>query len=449
MDLYNSDDIVALATPPGTGALAIIRFSGESLSDLYIKLSHKAPKNRKAIFTKIYHPKNNTILDHSIITFFTAPNSFTGEDVIEITCHGGQVVYQSIIDAAVDFGVRVAAPGEFSFRAYLNKKMDLIQIESIASLIGSSSKLSADHSFKHLDGSISRKFIEIKNIVINILSIIENELNFSEEEINFTTIEDIASKLNEIQKQLQEILLGSTFGEGRIGEHRVVILGISNAGKSSLFNAIIGHDRSIISAKPGTTRDTVESYINICGISVCLIDTAGFWESKDPIDKISIKKSSLELNKASLCLIVDEKNPKKIIQSDLFKKINKPYLLIQSKCDNLSPSKQKHASKNEIQVSAKKGHGMQALLTMISTSIKKDVDNDPSMLASITRRQRALIEESLIVIQTALTECSEGERVDILASILHEFVSIMEGVLGRIAPKEVLNNIFSNFCIGK
>ena len=290
---------------------------------------------------------------------------------------------------------------------------------------------------------------KIKNIVINILSIIENELNFSEEEINFTTIEDIASKLNEIQKQLQEILLGSTFGEGRIGEHRVVILGISNAGKSSLFNAIIGHDRSIISAKPGTTRDTVESYINICGISVCLIDTAGFWESKDPIDKISIKKSSLELNKASLCLIVDEKNPKKIIQSDLFKKINKPYLLIQSKCDNLSPGKQKNASKNEIRVSAKKGHGIQTLLTMISTSIKNVVDNDPSMLASITRRQRALIEESLIVIQTALTECSEGERVDILASILHEFVSIMEGVLGRIAPKEVLNNIFSNFCIGK
>ena len=448
MDLYNTDDIVALATPQGTGALAIVRLSGKNLSYIYEQLSQKKPKNRTAVFTKIYHPKQNIVLDHSIITFFAAPNSFTGEDIIEITCHGGRVIYQSIIDAAVDCGVRVAAPGEFSFRAFINKKVDLIQAESIANLISSTSKLAAKHSFQHLDGRISKIFIDIKNDALEMLTIIENELNFSDDEIDFISINKVKKRLMHIEARLKDVLLGSTFGEGMHGEPRIVILGKSNAGKSTLFNAIIGQDKAITSSKKGTTRDIVEAYVDIGGVTACLVDTAGYWETADLIDKVGMEKASQELERANICIIVDENNPKNLIDSKLFGNIKCSKILIRSKSDLLTLDKH-NDSKNIINVSIKNNTGMQNLLTAISTLLLNNVNNNPNLLLSITRRQRSLIDSSLIVLQSALNECQDGVRADILASILNEFTSIMKDVLGEISPQDVINNIFSNFCIGK
>ena len=174
---YNEENIVALATPPGVGALAVIRFSGKNLYSTYEQFSHKSPIDRRAVFSKIYHPHCDRLLDESVITYFKSPNSFTGEDVIEISCHGGEMVPRSIIKAAIDIGIRNANPGEFSYRAFINGKMDLLQAEAISSLISSKSQISVDISLRHLDGHVSNVLSKIKSRTIDVLSIVENELN--------------------------------------------------------------------------------------------------------------------------------------------------------------------------------------------------------------------------------------------------------------------------------
>ena len=288
MSICSSENIVALATPPGLGALAIVRLSGSNLYSMYRDFSHKNPINRRAVFSKIYHPISKKLLDEAVITYFKSPNSFTGEDVIEITCHGGAVVSRSIIMAALDSGMRNADPGEFSFRAFLNGKIDLLQAEAISSLISSKSTLSADVSLQHLLGRVSTILSEIKEDALNMLSIIENELDFSEDELDLTSYDDIRIKVVNIKQKLVDILKSSTFGLESLAGFRVVLLGKPNSGKSSLFNAILGFDRAIVSSTPGTTRDTVESYFELEGISVCLVDTAGLWESQESLDLLGV-----------------------------------------------------------------------------------------------------------------------------------------------------------------
>ena len=209
---YNQETIVALATPPGIGALAVVRISGGNLKQLYKDLTHKTPKNRFASFSTLYHPKNNIVLDEAVVTYFESPNSFTGEDVIEISCHGGEAVKNSIVHASLDSGVRLAGPGEFSFRSFLNGKMDLIQAEDVSALISSKTSLSSEISLNHLDGKITKELLNIKNRIINILSIIENELNFSESEIDLTSYSELKSKISAVQSRINQLLDSSVFG---------------------------------------------------------------------------------------------------------------------------------------------------------------------------------------------------------------------------------------------
>ena len=314
MSLYSSENIVALATPPGLGALAIVRLSGSNLYSTYKNFTHRDPIDRRAVFSKIYHPMNKKLLDEAVITYFKSPNSFTGEDVIEISCHGGVVVPRSIIMAAIDSGARNADPGEFSFRAFLNGKIDLLQAEAISSLISSKSTLSADVSLQHLLGRVSTILSEIREDALNMLSVIENELDFSEDELDLTSYDDIRSKVANIKEKLVDILKSSTFGMGALSGIRVVLLGKPNSGKSSLFNAILGFDRAIVSSTPGTTRDTVESCFELEGIPVCLIDTAGVWESDEFLDQLGVQKTMSAIDNSDICFLVYEKDPSVLLK---------------------------------------------------------------------------------------------------------------------------------------
>lgn len=334
MHPYNQDNIVAVATPPGKGALAIVRLSGKNLTRLYKVFTHKAPKNRYALYSKIYHPESDTVLDEAVVIYFKSPNSFTGEDMIEISCHGGTSVKGSVVRAAIECGVRVAEPGEFSLRSFLNGKMDLIQAEAISALISSKSQLSSKISLEHLNGKVSGFLKILKSKVLDLLSIIENELNFSDEEIVPTKTSQIICNVLKIKTTVDHLLQTSVVGKNIFSGLRVVIYGKPNSGKSTLFNAILGHNRAITSSTPGTTRDSVESWFEIEGVPVCLVDTAGIWDAENNLDCLGVNKTLEELRRADICLLVDENDPVKLIDDTFKQTYQQHYIMVQSKSIN-------------------------------------------------------------------------------------------------------------------
>ncbi len=441
---YDQETIVALATPPGVGALAVLRISGERLIPLYKQLTRTPPKNRFASFCKLYHPDSGEVLDEVVATFFQSPKSFTGEDMIEISCHGGEAVQSNIISAILCGNTRLAKPGEFSFRAYMNGKMDLLQAEAVASLIASKSTYSTKVGLHHLNGKVTDQLSSIKSKITNLLAIIENELNFSEDEIDKTSIETIAGKIDTVHAEVSAIVEASSFGRQIFSGVRVVLFGKPNSGKSSLFNALLGFDRAIVSSTPGTTRDTVEAWIELEGLPVCIIDTAGVWESGEYLDNLGVEKTQSELDRADICLLIDEDDPASL-KSDNMKM---PVILIRSKLD-----KNQHNEYVEdiIQTSSKTQQGLKELLTQLSTyclRISQHSENNSTAVMT-TRRQRVLLKNSRNILHEASNQARENIGTDILASTLRQFVICIQDVIGEIPNENIMDTVFKNFCVGK
>jgi tRNA modification GTPase len=445
---YDQENIVAIATPPGIGALAVVRLSGRDLKPLYKRFTHQLPKNRFALFTKLYHPINNIILDEVVATYFKSPASYTGEDIIEISCHGGAAVKNSILQAAIDGGARLARPGEFSYRSFLNGKMDLLQAEAVSALISSKTSQSAKLSLCHLEGKVSTLLGDIKSRVIDVLSIIENELNFSEDEISTTSYSSIRLIIEDVQSQIAKIINSSVIGKKIFSGIRIIILGRPNTGKSSLFNAILGENRAITSPVAGTTRDTVESWFELEGVPVCLVDTAGIWEYEGPLDALGVEKTISEMKRADLFIIVDDKNPNHILNEQFEGKYQQHHILVKSKSDlsNSSPTKET----NIIYTSSKEGLGINKLLTSFSTYILNNINlSDRESGFMISQRQRGLLENSLLCLDEAIVQLDLGIETDIIASTLNGFVVAIKDIVGEIPNKDVVQNIFNNFCVGK
>ncbi len=441
---YDQETIVALATPPGVAALAVLRISGENLAPLYKQLTNTSPKNRFAAFCKLHHPETGEILDEVVATYFKSPKSFTGEDMIEISCHGGEAVQKNVIAAILDSGARLAKPGEFSFRAYMNGKMDLLQAEAVASLIASKSTYSTKVGLNHLDGTVSQKLVSIKSQVTDLLAVLENELNFSEDEIDITSLDEIESRIKHIRNHVSSIVDASTFGRQIFSGLRIVLYGKPNSGKSSLFNALLGYDRAIVSSTPGTTRDTVEAWIELEGLPVCLIDTAGMWESGDYLDNLGTEKTKSELDRADLCLLVDEKDPT-LFPSDNMKI---PVIFIRSKCDI---DQRRSQSNGVVHVSSKTLFGIKDLLTHLSTYCVQITEHSENSLSAvmITRRQRKLLRDAHRILGDALKQTRENIGTDIVASTLRQFVVCVQDIVGEIPNENIMETVFSNFCIGK
>jgi len=444
---YDQENIVAIATPPGIGALAVVRLSGRNLRPLYKRFTHQQPKNRFALYTKLYHPINNLILDVVVATFFKAPASYTGEDIIEISCHGGTAVKNSILQAAIDGGSRLAKPGEFSYRSFLNGKMDLLQAEAVSALISSKTLQSAELSLGHLEGKVSTLLVEIKSKVIDVLSIIENELNFSEDEISITSYSSIRSIIEDVQSQITKIINSSVIGKKIFSGIRIIILGRPNTGKSSLFNAILGENRAITSPVAGTTRDTIESWFELEGVPVCLVDTAGIWESEGLLDTLGVEKTKSEMKRADLCIFIDDINPNNLFNDQFVSRDQQHYILVKSKSD-LSSSTTTEA--NVIHTSSKEHVGINKLLTSISSYILNNINlSDKESVFMISQRQRGLLEDSLLCLDEAIVQLDSEIETDIIASTLNGFVVAIKEIIGEIPNKDIVQNIFNNFCIGK
>ena len=441
MSLYEKDSIVALATPRGIGALAVIRVSGESLSSLFSKLTGiKKIKSRYAYYSPLVS-MGREILDNVIITFYRGPASFTGEDVLEISCHGGEIVSKTIIHDLVERGCRYASPGEFSKRAFLNGKINLAEAESMNNIINAKSRLGAQRGLMELNGSARDFLLKTKDSLIELLTIIEHELDFVESEITELSNRVFKKKIGKSLELIQSVLEGSLIGNKLQSGFKVGLVGPPNAGKSSLFNSLLGYNHSIISPEKGTTRDALEVFVEINGFPVVLIDTAGHWSGKDELDALGIKKTEEVIQQADILLAVDEKNPEKFIKS--FSVNEKPVIYILSKSDLKKPLK---TSSKILKISSIKNINIDSLLTRLSTTIEASFFKEDVFLCSA--RQIILLKKArgaLLALNKDLLDIELVER----AVIVRAVVDLMREIFGDIYSEDILNNIFKGFCVGK
>ena len=442
------DNIVALATPPGIGAIAVIRISGQNLKPLYKKItqSKSAPIPRYANYTKIYDSNNNPI-DNCLITYFPNPHSFTGEDVIEISSHGGGFIPKAILGMLYGEKVRQAGPGEFSYRAFLNGKIDLVQAESISGIISAKTTKNAKVQLGNLDGMLSDLIVKLKNESIYLLTVLEHELDFTEDEINFTKKDDINSAITSLKSNIENILESSSFGDKINTGVRVVLCGKPNAGKSSLFNRLSGSNRAIVTNIAGTTRDTIEAWIEISGIPVCIIDTAGIIDSKNKVESIGVEKSNNEIANSDIIMVLDEENPVGFYEQNNLGKLKKDSILIHTKSD-LKPSSV--YSQKIVEISVKHDTGINNLYTKLSTLLKKNISYnyiaDPVVMSC--RQKQLLIAANQLLIE-AINSLKTSFDAVILSSLLRGFTEVLEEILGKITNEDIFDNLFSSFCVGK
>ena len=439
------DNIVALATANGVGSIDVIRISGNNLIDLYAKITkdNQIPTPNMITKKKIYSFIDDSIIDTCMISFFQSPLSFTGQDIIEINCHGGGYIAHRIIEFLCSSNeIRQALPGEFLFRAYTNKKVDIIQAESINEMITSESITHNNKTLENIDGKLSEEIKNIKKKLTNLLLVVEHELDFDESEILHIQDEKIAQKIKEIIKKIESITKCYFFSKTVRSGLRVLILGKPNVGKSSIFNALLGINRSIVANMPGTTRDVIESTLEIDGHKVVLIDSAGSWESVDKIESMGIEKTKNEIKNSNIVILVGE-NKKDITP---FKNAikDKEVITVYSKSDinDYYPEK--------LSISIKNNVGLSRLSTEISTKIKGYyLNNKINNEFLINSRQRGVLETCNKKMKSLLNEIENGVNRDILADLLHDILDEYNNVINPIDREDVINQIFMGFCVGK
>lgn len=450
-----TDTIAAIATPPGKGGVGIIRVSGPKVEAIAQTILQRAPQPRVAHYGAFYE-SDDDILDQGIALFFPGPNSFTGEDVLELQGHGGPVILDCLLKRVLSLGARLANPGEFSERAFLNDKLDLAQAEAIADLIDASSEQAARNAMHSLQGAFSKHIHDLVEAVIQLRIYVEAAIDFPEEEIDFLSDGKVAGDLVQIISQLksvkQQARQGTLIREGM----SVVIAGKPNAGKSSLLNALSGRDSAIVTHIEGTTRDVLREHIHIDGLPLHIIDTAGLRESPDEVEQIGIARAWDEIRKADrILMVVDSSNNAATDPTELWPDFvqqldNTDHLtLVRNKCDlsQLPVQEQSDSRVPVITLSAKTGDGIDTL----RQHLKQCIGYTGTTEGGFTARRRHLdaldrAEQLLITGQEQLLGMAAGE---LLAEDLRQAQNCLSEITGEFTPDALLGRIFSSFCIGK
>jgi tRNA modification GTPase len=450
-DSYKSESICAISSPPGIGGVSLIRISGPNSFSIVEKIFSKSLKEisgYQVLYGKIIEKKQ--IIDDVIVTVFKNPHSFTGENTVEINCHGSTFIQQKIIELLINNGARLALPGEFSKRAFLNGKLDLSQTEAIADLINSKSSAAHEIAIKQLKGGISSELKILRNKLIEFASLIELELDFSEEDVEFADrthlnelIQDLITHIDQLKKSFQ-------YGNAIKNGVSTVIAGRPNAGKSTLLNNILNESRAIVSSIAGTTRDTIEEIITINGIDFRLVDTAGIRNTEDEIEKIGVAKTLEKINQSSLVIYIYDSlsTNQKEVDEDLRKYVeNKvPCLVIANKIDLVKSSKD--ISKDHLTVSLKITPNILEIKESIFELFERNNVHNESVVISNMRHFEALelAYNELIKVEKGLSENIPG---DLIAMDIRQVLYYIGTITGDISSDELLGNIFANFCIGK
>ena len=456
--------ICAIATPAGLGATAMIRISGPEAFGIAGKLfSEKSGfgglEPNRAKFATIYNIDTNNpdgeqpeILDQVVVTKFAAPHSFTGEDVVEISCHGSIYIQQRIIELLVSNGCRMAAPGEFTQRAFLNGKLDLPQAEAIADLIEAQSETAHHAAMKQLQGELSDKMAVLREELLQMASLLELELDFSEEEVEFADRTALLDLLAHIKTEVNQLLQSYKWGTMLKNGIPVAIVGEPNVGKSTLLNAILQRERAIVSDIPGTTRDTIEDTFVLNGTLFRFIDTAGIRESGDTIEQLGIERTLDTIRRAAVILwIFDARKTLKEVESEISKTTDsielddKKIILIGNKTDLIANKSEE--TEKAVFISAKKGENLESVLNEIDRFVKDNGIRDLTLLTS--ERHQALLNGILASIERTEVGLRQQMPTDLVAEDVRMALHDLGELTGTVSSEDILNNIFGKFCIGK
>ena len=465
--MIQADTIIALATPAGAGAIAVIRISGPEAISIASKhfesVSGKILENQKSHTIHLGYIKDGkNTLDQALVSIFKNPNSYTGENVIEISCHGSSYIQQQIIQLFLRNGCRTADAGEFTLRAFLNGKMDLSQAEAVADLISSDNAASHQIAVQQMRGGFSNEIKKLRTELLNFASLIELELDFSEEDVEFADRTQFKELLKRIQKVLQGLI--DSFAVGNVIKNGipVAIIGEPNVGKSTLLNAFLNEERALVSDIAGTTRDTIEDEISIGGIGFRFIDTAGIRETEDVVEGMGIKRTFEKIEQAQVVLLLvdgskllaDGQKLKNIVID--FEKIKnqypqKPLVLLVNKADTLSePDKEKINGylDNVNYLSAKTGEGVIELQNSLLNFVNTGKLRNNETIVTNTRHYDSLL-KALEEIQKVQFGLRSGISADLMAIDIRQALYFFGEITGQVTNDELLGNIFANFCIGK
>jgi tRNA modification GTPase len=448
----HKDTIIALSTPPGVGGIAVIRLSGDNAVDLSIKgLELKTLKPRYAHFTHVIDPESNEHIDDVVVTWFKAPASYTGDDTVEISCHGGYAAAPAILELYYRLGARPALPGEFTRRAFLNGRMDLLQAEAVADLIHAVSEGGKKLASRTLEGRLSDKVSALRQELTDIASILELELDFSDQEITTMDRRNIMSKLHDATSHLMS--LRDSYSGGKILREgaMVPIVGKPNAGKSSLLNALLEEERAIISHIPGTTIDTIEESFIHKGVVFRLIDTAGLRDTEDPIEKIGTKRAIDTLERADLILLVvdlSDENNLKFEKTFLGRYAHKRIVVVFNKSD-LPPKQSPLEVSHSVFVSALHHENISKLTDMMANIVNKHFHLGNETVAITRRRHKHALQNALDALDRCENALKDNMSNEFLALDIREAIAALDDITGHTTSEDVLNNIFDQFCVGK
>ena len=465
--MYNEGTIIALSSAPGSGAIAIIRLSGEdaiSKTDLFFKSKSGKKLSESGGYSISYGDlvDNDEIIDEVVVSVYKAPHSYTGENIIEISCHGSIYIQQRILSLFTNTGVRLASPGEFTLRAYLNNKKDLSQAEAVGDLIASESKEEHRVAMEQMRGGYSDEIEVLREKLIHFKSLIELELDFSEEDVEFADRSDLKTLLNELEGKLSSLIDSFTYGNVIKEGVTVTIAGKPNAGKSSLLNAIVNEDKAIVSNIPGTTRDAIEDVTNINGVKYRFIDTAGIRETTDEIESIGVARAKSKIDSSRILIYLFDRSD--ITENELIKEV-KSYLredlqvyLVENKIDLLSTynidtykdnikSLINENSVSFYRISALDSDLVSGLKELISKNLK--LSSQSNIIITNSRHLEAL-NNSLKAIESVNRGLKEGLSGDLLSIDLNDAIINISIITGKIdIDQDILGSIFSKFCIGK
>ncbi len=441
------DTIAAVATPPGRGGVGIIRTSGILSPSIGKHILGLLPQPRRAIY-RPFLDSQSCAIDNGIALYFPAPHSFTGEDILELQGHGGPVVMDLLLKRVLSLGARLARPGEFSERAFLNGKLDLAQAEAIADLIESHTEQAARSALRSLRGEFSDAIHDLVDELVELRVRVEAALDFPEEEIDFLADLTITSRLEQLQKQLkflqEKAVQGHLLREGM----RLVIAGPPNVGKSSLLNSLTSHDAAIVSAIPGTTRDVMHREMQLDGMPVKVSDTAGLRPSSDPIEQEGIRRAWCEIERADLIiLLIDDSRGYGDQEREIEKNLPQHTLVlkVRNKIDLSLKSPGFHG--DEVYVSAKKGHGLKSLRQRLKDHMGFRDNIEGVFIAR--RRHLEALEQASTALERGREQLVYQRAGELMAEELHVAQQTLGQITGEVSSDDLLGKIFSSFCIGK
>ncbi len=447
--MQTDDTIVAHATANGVGSIAIIRISGDRALEIAKKLTtRKEFTPRYATLTNIYNTQNE-LIDESIVLYFKAPFSFTAEDVVEVQCHGGYIVAQSILKTILSFGARLATAGEFSKRAFFNGRIDLSEAEAIAGLIEAKSEDAAKILARQMKGSL-KEFIEnVRDEIIHILAYSEVTIDYAEEDLPEDLVNQISSKLKELKKNLDNTLNASKTREGLMQGFRVAIVGKPNVGKSSLLNSLLNYNRAIVSDIAGTTRDTIEESVKIGSHLIRIVDTAGIREANDEIEKIGIQRSIEAIEDSDIVIalfdasrILDDED-KQILHLIETQTKDKHLIYIKNKID-LENKLVLDEVQFDLELNSKEN--VNALIDVLKNIM--DTTNSTDEIMLISQRQISAVQNTITNIEEAF-EPLQDQELEIFSFHLNEAVKEMASITRPFENDEMLDKMFGSFCLGK